>query len=135
MFFFRRPRYFPKQLFLRFVLRQILGVVPMLLVAALLARLYLTDRLAGPQTLGELTAAYDRAFLFLALVMIATVTGISLWTGYGLVMPLGRILVKARSIQRREYGPGAREEAPPKRTTRANGRISTRPSTASVATC
>jgi two-component system, OmpR family, phosphate regulon sensor histidine kinase PhoR len=100
---FRRFSHFPKQLFFRFLRQQVLGVVPVLLVAAIGARLYLESRLTNLQTMQDVVSAYDRAFLFLALVMALSVTGISLWTGYRLVLPLGRILVKARSILRREY--------------------------------
>ena len=101
--FFRHRQYFPKQLFIRFLIQQVLGVVPALLLVALATRLYLAGRLSGLPTVAEVVKAYDQAFLFLALVMAATITGISLWTGYRLVLPLGRILVKARSILRREY--------------------------------
>lgn len=107
---FQRPQFFPKQLFLRFLLQQVLGVVPALLIAALASRLYLESRLSNLQTVEQVVHAYDRAFLFLALVMAATVTGISLWTGYRLVLPLGRILVKARSILRRDYAQSAKDE-------------------------
>lgn len=108
--FFQRPQLFPKQLFFRFLLQQVLGVVPVLLLAALGARLYLESRLSNFETVADVVRAYDRAFLLLAVVMALTVTGISLWTGYRLVLPLGRILVKARSILRREYSAPAREE-------------------------
>jgi two-component system, OmpR family, phosphate regulon sensor histidine kinase PhoR len=101
--FFLRPNFFPKQLFLRFLVQQIFGVVPALFLAALIARLYLESRLSNLQTTAEVIQAYDKAFLFLALVMAFIVSGISLWTGYRLVLPLGRILVKARSILKRDY--------------------------------
>jgi two-component system phosphate regulon sensor histidine kinase PhoR len=103
--YFRRPNFFPKQLFFRFLIQQIFGVVPALFIAALSARLYLESKIAHIQTTNEIIAAYDKAFLFLALVMAFVVSGISLWTGYRLVLPLGRILVKARSILKREYSP------------------------------
>jgi two-component system phosphate regulon sensor histidine kinase PhoR len=101
--FFLRPNFFPKQLFLRFLVQQIFGVVPALFLAALIARLYLESRLSNLQTTADVIRAYDKAFLFLALVMAFIVSGISLWTGYRLVLPLGRILVKARSILKRDY--------------------------------
>jgi two-component system phosphate regulon sensor histidine kinase PhoR len=108
--FFRRPQYVPKQLFLRFLRQQVLGVVPALILAALLARLYLETRLSNFGSVDEAIAAYDRAFLFLALVMAGSVTAISLYTGYKLVLPLGRMLVKARGILKREYAHPAKEE-------------------------
>jgi two-component system phosphate regulon sensor histidine kinase PhoR len=106
---FHKPQFFPKQLFLRFLVQQVLGVVPVLFLAALAARLYLESRLSNLQTVEQVVVAYDRAFLFLALVMALIVTGISLWTGYRLVLPLGRILVKARSILKRDYSASQRE--------------------------
>ncbi len=108
--FFPRSQYFPKQLFRRFLRRQILGVVPTLLLTAMAVRIYLSKQFSHLSTVDEVTAAYDRAFLFLALVMIFTVTGITLWTGYRMVLPLGRILLKARSILRREYNFNERDE-------------------------
>ena len=108
--FFQRPNYFPKQLFFRFLIQQILGVVPALLLAALAVRLYLEAKLSNLQTVESVVNAYDRAFLFLALVMAVSISGLSLWTGYRLVLPLGRILVKARSILRRDYAPEGRTE-------------------------
>jgi two-component system phosphate regulon sensor histidine kinase PhoR len=101
--FFKRPQFFPKQLFIRFVIQQVLGVVPALVLAALGARLYLAERLSNLSSVHDVVQAYDRAFVFLAFVMAVAVSSISLWTGYRLVLPLGRILVKARSILKREY--------------------------------
>ncbi|RZA02184.1 MAG: PAS domain-containing protein, partial [Proteobacteria bacterium] len=101
--FFKKPAFFPKQLFLRFVIQQVLGVVPALVIAALVVRLYLAERLTNLSSVEEVVHAYDRAFLFLALVMAVTVSSISVYTGYRLVLPLGRILVKARAILKREY--------------------------------
>lgn len=101
--FFQRPHFFPKQLFFRFLLQQILGVVPALLIAAFAARLYLQSKLSGITTLEDAVVEFDRSFLFLGIVMVLSVVGISLWTGYRLVLPLGRILVKARSLLKRDY--------------------------------
>lgn len=101
--FFQRPHFFPKQLFFRFLLQQILGVVPALLLAALAARFYLQNKLSGITSLEEAVIEFDRSFLFLGIVMVLSVVGISLWTGYRLVIPLGRILVKARSLLKRDY--------------------------------
>jgi two-component system phosphate regulon sensor histidine kinase PhoR len=108
--FFRRPQYFPKQLFLRFLRQQILGVVPALIAVALLTRIYLATRLSNFHSTEEVVAAYDRAFLFLALVMAASVSGISVYTAYRLVLPLGRMLVKARGILKREYAQAPKED-------------------------
>lgn len=108
--FFQRPQYFPKQLFLRFLRQQILGVVPALIAVALITRVYLGSRLSNFHSTEEVVAAYDRAFLFLALVMAISITGISLYTGYRLVLPLGRMLVKARGILKRDYAQPAKEE-------------------------
>lgn len=101
--FFQRPQFFPKQLFLRFVGQQVLGIVPFFLLVAFLTRLYLGEKLPQLKTTTEVIEAYDRAFLFLAVGIIAAVTGISIWTGYRLIFPLGRILIKARAILKREY--------------------------------
>lgn len=106
--FFRRPQYFPKQLFLRFLQQQLLGILPALLIALVIARIYLEKRLTGVESVAEAVESFDRVLLFLALMIAVTVFGIVMWTGYRLVFPLGRILVKARSIQSRDYQ--AREE-------------------------
>lgn len=108
--FFRRPQFFPTQLFRRFLRQQILGVVPALIAVALITRVYLATRLSNFHSVEETVAAYDRAFLLLALVMAASITGISVYTAYKLVLPLGRMLVKARGILKREYTQPAKEE-------------------------
>jgi two-component system, OmpR family, phosphate regulon sensor histidine kinase PhoR len=92
------------------VIQQVLGVVPALVLAALGARIYLAERLSNLSSVEDVVRAYDRAFLFLAFVMAAAVSSISLWTGYRLVLPLGRILVKARSILKREYSFSRQED-------------------------
>lgn len=107
---FQRPQYFPKQLFLRFLRQQILGVVPALIAVALLTRIYLAARLSNFHSTEEVVAAYDRAFLLLAFVMAVSVTGISVYTAYRLVLPLGRMLVKARGILKRDYAQPVKEE-------------------------
>ncbi|HEY8278326.1 MAG TPA: ATP-binding protein [Bdellovibrionota bacterium] len=94
--------YFPKQLFFRFVLQQVLGIVPAVGIVAVCAHLYLIG------VLPEAAKQIDRALIFLVIASATIVAAISLWTGYRLVLPLGRILVKARSIQHRDYS--AREE-------------------------
>jgi two-component system phosphate regulon sensor histidine kinase PhoR len=109
---FFQPNYFPKQLFFRFVALQMLGLLPTLLVAAILARAYVSTHISALQTVEETAALFDKAMFFLASFTVAAITGISLWTGYRLVLPLGRILVKARSIQRRDYAAHLREEEP-----------------------
>lgn len=101
--FFNRPQHFPKQLFFRFLIQQIFGVVPALLLAAFGARIYLEKKLAGITNLEEAAHEFDRAFFILGIIMVTGVIGITLWTGYRLVLPLGRILIKARSILKREY--------------------------------
>ncbi len=109
---FFRSNYFPKQLFFRFVVLQLLGLLPTLLLAAILARAYVSSHIGEMQTVPEATALFDKTMFFLAAFTVATITGISLWTGYRLVLPLGRILVKARSIQRRDYAAHLRAEEP-----------------------
>lgn len=103
MFFFRRPQFFPKQLFLRFLQQQLFGILPAVLLAIVAGRVYLEKRLDRVGTVAEAVGEFDRLLLFLALTIAVTVGGIVIWTGYRLVLPLGRILVKARSIQKREY--------------------------------
>lgn len=109
--FFQRPQFFPKQLFFRFLTQQILVVLPLLLALMAAARVYLQHRLSSVQTAEAALDSFDNVFIVLALMVTAAITGISLWTGYRLVLPLGRILVKARSILRREYSLQDREEA------------------------
>lgn len=98
-----RPKHFPKQLFLRYLTQQLLGTLPAMLVMAVVARIYLEKHLQGVTTVEAAVRAFDSTFIVLALAVGATLTGITLWTGYRLVVPLGRILVKARAIQRREF--------------------------------
>lgn len=104
-----RP-HFPRQLFRRFLIQQLLGVLPAMLLTVFVVRAYLSRRFTHLESVPEAVDAYDRAFVILALVMAASVTAISLWTAYRLVLPLGRILVKARALvkrdaaQRREAG-------------------------------
>lgn len=107
---FKRAQFFPKQLFKRFLLQQLLGVIPLLILSTIVARIYVDKRIDGASTVADAIHLFDQAFLFLAAVMIATIAGISLWTGYRLVLPLGRILVKARSILKREYYQTQKEE-------------------------
>ena len=95
--------HFPRQLFRRFLLQQLLGVLPALLVTALIVRFFLSKRLSTFTSVEEATAAYNSAFLTLSVIMAISVTAISLWTGYRLVLPLGRILVKARGILKRDF--------------------------------
>lgn len=109
MLFFR-SRYFPKQLFLRFVTLQLLILLPTLFVAAVLARVYLSNHLNNATSVPEVTALFDHTMFVLAAFAAIGITSIVIWTGYRLVLPLGRILVKARQIQRRDYAPPAREE-------------------------
>ncbi|MGZ3693264.1 MAG: ATP-binding protein [Bdellovibrionota bacterium] len=106
---FLRP-HFPRQLFRRFLRQQLLGFFPALLVAGLLTRIYLAQKFSSLHSVPEVIAAYDRAFLFMSGIAAIIITAISIWTGYLLVLPLGKILVKARIIlkrdssKRREYG-------------------------------
>jgi two-component system phosphate regulon sensor histidine kinase PhoR len=110
---FLRP-HFPRQLFRRFLLQQLLGVLPVILLAALITRVYLSKKLSTMQSVPEITAAYDQAFLFLTGIMAISTLTISLWTGYRTVLPLGRILIKARKILKRDHQPrretGAEDE-------------------------
>lgn len=99
-----RP-YFPRQLFRRFLRQQLLGFFPAMLLAGLLTRIYLSQKFSSLHTVEEVIRAYDRAFLVMACIVAMIVTAISLWTGYLLVMPLGKILVKARLILKRDGSP------------------------------
>lgn len=97
-----RSRYFPKQLFLRFVGFQLLSLLTTLLVAAVAARAYVHEHLGDVATVTDATALFDRTMVTLASFAALAITGISFWSGYRFLLPLARILVKARSIQRRE---------------------------------
>ena len=107
MFF--RSRYFPKHLFVRFVALQLLSLLPALLLAALGARAYLASRLGAVGDVAEATALFDRTMFLLASFTAVTITGAALWGGYRFVLPLGRVLLKARSIQKRDYSAPSRE--------------------------
>jgi two-component system phosphate regulon sensor histidine kinase PhoR len=107
---FRRPQHFPKQLFMRFLQQQVLVVVPAILIIAVAARVYLEHKLSSTLSVQDAVNAFDIMLLFLALVIALAITGISIWTGYRLVLPLGRVLVKARQIQKREYSAQNKED-------------------------
>lgn len=111
MLFFR-SKYFPKQLFFRFVVLQVLGLVPILFLAALVARAYVAKHLSQVGSVAETAALFDQTMFVLATFTVAAILGTSLWTGYQLVFPLGRILVKARSIHRKDFAKHLREEEP-----------------------
>ena len=103
-------KYFPKQLFLRFVTLQLLAVLPTLLIAAILARASVEKRLEGVTNVADAAAIFDHTMIALALFTAAAITAIAFWTGYRFMLPLGRILVKARSIQHRDYAAGQLRE-------------------------
>ena len=98
-----RTQYFPRQLFARFLRQQILGVVPAILCSVFFTRLYVHSQLSGTSDLPTAFRAFDRAFLVVALVTAGIVVAISLRTAYKLVLPLGRILVRARSIVKKDF--------------------------------
>ncbi len=104
---FLRPRYFPKQLFFRFLLQQA-SLIPLVFLALLALRAYVAISLVEHSEPAQFLFLVDRGIAAVALLTAGMILGIALWSGYRLVLPLGRILVKARSIQRREYQ--AREE-------------------------
>ena len=98
---FIRPQYFPKHLFFRFLLQQA-ALLPVVGLSLLAARGYLAASMseAGAAVMLPLV---DKALVVVGLVVCAAFSGLTLLSGYNLVLPLGRILVKARSIQRRDY--------------------------------
>lgn len=107
---FSRSPYFPKQLFLRFVTVQLFSILATLFVAAVLARAYLSKNLGHLQNVADATALFDHTMVILASFTALAITAISFWTGYRFMLPLGRIIVKARSIHRRDYAGQNREE-------------------------
>lgn len=107
---FIRSRYFPKQLFFRFVGLQIFVLLPTLLLAALIARTYLAGHFSDVSTVDDTVKLFDQTMFVLAGFTAIAIFSVSLWTGYYLVLPLGRILVKARSIQRRDWNQQLRDE-------------------------
>jgi two-component system phosphate regulon sensor histidine kinase PhoR len=108
---FFRSKYFPKHLFLRFVALQLLAILLTLFAAAVLARASLENRLADAHSVADAVVLFDHTMLVLSAFAAAAITGISFWTGYRFMLPLGRILVKARSIQRRDYAQARDEDA------------------------
>lgn len=105
---FLRPNYFPKHLFLRFLLLQAL-LIPIVALSLLAVRGFLSVSLsmAGAE---EVLPLLDRALLVLAVVLVSAIVGLAMLSGYRLVLPLGRILVKARSIQKRDFSTSHDEE-------------------------
>lgn len=81
-------RLIPKQLIFRFVKGQLLIALPLLAVAPIASRYFLTSL---PQFLFFLSA--------LLLIFIAA----SAWLGYRLIFPLGRVIAKTRAILRKDY--------------------------------
>jgi two-component system, OmpR family, phosphate regulon sensor histidine kinase PhoR len=109
--FFKRPDYFPKQLFQRFLVQQVLFLIPVLLLAAVLVRVYLERQLEQATSQAEVVRAFDLGLLIMALLLPALIAAVSLWTGYQLVLPLGRILVRARALAKRDYSQGGAAES------------------------
>ncbi len=101
--FARRRQHFPKQIFSRLLLQQLLGTLPILLLTTVFTRLYLKNKISQLQNPEEMLQAYDRAFFWLGLGMSLVMITITLWTSYRFVLPLGRILSKTRSILKKEY--------------------------------
>lgn len=108
---FFRPQYFPKHLFFRFITRQLLGVLPAVAVALFLMRAFLANQLPESAERQSFLYVLDQALLTFFMLLTILVTTITLLMGYRLVMPLGRVLVKARAIQKRDYSPRQEDEA------------------------
>jgi len=96
-------RYFPKQLFLRFVGGQLLLALPILLLASLASRFYLAKKIGSITNVEEILPAVNYAFLFLVSIVLLLFIGVSLWMGYRLILPLGRVIAKTRAILRKDY--------------------------------
>ncbi len=97
-----RFQYFPKRLFFRFLTQQLLGILPVFLLSIFLLKAYLAHSLGGMENAAAFLSSLNRALWLLFLVISSLIIGITLVSGFRFVLPLGRILVKARSIQRRD---------------------------------
>ncbi|MCO5142140.1 MAG: ATP-binding protein [Oligoflexia bacterium] len=100
---FKKFQYLPKQIFLKFFIQQTLVIVVSILLLSFFSHIFLANGLKHAQTAAEIEYAYSAAFLFLIISSCFIVSIVSLWMGLKLVWPLGRILVKARSILKNEY--------------------------------
>lgn len=96
-------RYFPRQLFKRFLISQLFTSIPLLILFGVIARLYLGSKLSGSVGDGEALRSLNFAFFVFIVAMAASFSLISLWMAYQLVLPLGRIIVRARAILKKEY--------------------------------
>ena len=99
-----RLQFFPKQLFYRFFLTQLLAALPVLLLVVLASRFYIVHESTQIQSAAEIIQLFDRTFFLLALGTAFLFSGLSFWLGYRLIFPLGRIIVKARAISQKDYG-------------------------------
>jgi two-component system, OmpR family, phosphate regulon sensor histidine kinase PhoR len=98
-------QYFPRHLFYRFVSGQLLLVIPVILSLAVAARVYIhynRARIETVHSIPELLNVFDQAFIVYTLSLLLCFICISLWMAYKLILPLGRIIVKARTILRKE---------------------------------
>lgn len=77
----KRSQHFPRQLFLRFVGSQILLAVLLFFIIAIGIRIY-----------------FEHFFLYLAVVLPVVISVFTVWVGFKLVLPLGRILTKTEAI-------------------------------------
>ena len=96
----KQPK-FPKQIFFRFVSGQLFLAVPALAATILFVREFFFKR--NTELSGADLQVLDHALLSVGAFILVFFVLISLWMGYRLVFPLGRILMRARAIQSREY--------------------------------
>ena len=109
--------HFPKQIIVRFLTTQIFVVIPILVFVTLLLNHYVKSTLTNTTDIHNAIAQFDKAFLLILGLMILTMVGISFWTGFRLVLPLGRILLKAEAIMRKDYARTDTDDSPNASTT------------------
>ncbi len=86
---------------------QLILAVPALTATILFVREFFLK--SNPDLSVHAAQVLDRALFSTAAIVVVIFVLISLWMGYRLVFPLGRVLMRARAIQSREYS--QREEA------------------------
>lgn len=99
----QQSKIFPRLLFRRFVIAQLLITTPAVVITALAARWYVLHRVPAPFSL---EAVLDEVLLISGFALAMVFLLGSLWIGYRMVLPMGRVLMKAQAILRREHQDG-----------------------------
>jgi len=102
--------HFPKRLFWNFISRQLIVSLVVFGVGIIFYRFYINETLKAHSVSVELRQLIDRSFLIFGALFSMLFTSVSVWMGRRLVFPLGRLIVKAGQILRKEQQDPESEE-------------------------